>query len=201
MTSSNPLSPPRLILASGSRYRRNLLERLGLPFEVMMPNVDEAPAAGEDAERTARRLAEHKARAVALKTGGRGLIIGSDQVAVVEGIRLGKPGSRVAAFRQLQTMRGQRTMFHTAVCLLNPDSGSLQTASVPTSVILRDLTDVQIDRYLAVDQPYDCAGSARIECLGIALAAQVESSDPTALIGLPLIALVTMLANEGVVIP
>lgn len=190
-----------LILASSSAYRRALLERLRLPFEVVAPNLDETPLAGESAEQTALRLAECKARAAALQADRQALIIGSDQVAVVDGVRLGKPGTRKAAIRQLQLMRGKKAVFHTAICLLDNASGKAQLASVPTTVALRSPSDAQIERYLDLEEPYDCAGSARIESLGIALTDGVESDDPTALIGLPLIALVTMLENEGMEIP
>lgn len=190
-----------LILASSSAYRRALLERLRLPFEVVAPNLDETPLAGESAEQTALRLAECKARAAALQADRQALIIGSDQVAVVDGVRLGKPGTRKAAVRQLQLMRGKKAVFHTAICLLDNASGKAQLASVPTTVALRSLNDAQIERYLDLEEPYDCAGSARIESLGIALTDGVKSDDPTALIGLPLIALVTMLENEGMEIP
>lgn len=190
-----------LILASSSAYRRALLERLRLPFEVVAPNLDETPLAGESAEQTALRLAECKARAAALQADRQALIIGSDQVAVVDGVRLGKPGTRKAAVRQLQLMRGKKAVFHTAICLLDNASGKAQLASVPTTVALRSPSDAQIERYLDLEEPYDCAGSARIESLGIALTDGVESDDPTALIGLPLIALVTMLENEGMEIP
>lgn len=178
-----------------------MLERLRLPFEVVAPNLDETPLAGESAEQTALRLAECKARAAALQADRQALIIGSDQVAVVDGVRLGKPGTRKAAIRQLQLMRGKKAVFHTAICLLDNASGKAQLASVPTTVALRSPSDAQIERYLDLEEPYDCAGSARIESLGIALTDGVESDDPTALIGLPLIALVTMLENEGMEIP
>lgn len=126
------------------------------------------------------------------------LIIGSDQVALLGNSRLGKPGCHAAATRQLQDIRGRKVIFHTAVCLYDNASGRIQIANVPTTVLFRDFSDAQIGRYLALDQPYDCAGSARIEGLGIALVESVESCDPSALIGLPLISLVSMLRNEGV---
>ena len=148
----------------------------------------------------ALRLARSKARAVA---NGRaaGLIIGSDQVATLDGTRLDKPGTRDVALEQLRTMRGRVVEFHTAVCLLDVRSGACEVEDVPTVVQFRNFTDEQAQRYLDIDQPYDCAGSARIEALGIALVERVESADPTALIGLPLIALVGMLKRAGVEVP
>lgn len=191
------MSPPRLILASTSTYRRSLLERLRLPFQAVAPNVDETPLPGEPAERTALRLAEVKARAVAQPRQD-ALIVGSDQVAVMNREKLGKPGSHATAVRQLQAMRGKSVVFHTALCLYNCASDRVQIANVPTTVVFRDISDAQIERYLASERPYDCAGSAKIEGLGIALVERVVSDDPTALIGLPLMQLISMLRNEGV---
>lgn len=191
------LSPRRLILASASVYRRDLLQRLRLPFDVVAPNVDETPLPGESAERTALRLAEVKARATA-QSGQIALIVGSDQVAVLDGEKLDKPGSHAKAVRQLNAMRGKSVVFHTALCLYNCASDRVQIANVPTSVLFRNFSDAQIERYLASERPYDCAGSAKIEGLGIALVERVVSDDPTALIGLPLIQLISMLKNEGV---
>lgn len=191
------MSTPQLILASSSAYRRALLERLGLSFEVAAPSIDETPLPRETPERTALRLAESKARAAGISR-PRALIIGSDQVAVLNGSTLGKPGTHVAAVEQLRRMRGRKVTFHTALCLLDTSSGDIQVQNVPTTVVLRKLTDAQIDRYLTRERPYDCAGSARIEGLGIALVERIDSSDPSALIGLPLIALTTMLKNRGV---
>lgn len=186
-----------IILASTSPYRRVLLERLALPFEVMAPRVDETPLPGVDAERTALRLAEAKARAVTPSARGK-LVIGSDQIAEVAGEQLGKPGDHPAAVRQLRFLRGRCVVFHTALCLYNAGLDRIQLANVPTTVTFRDLTDEEIERYLRREKPYDCAGSARVEGLGIALVERVMSDDPTALIGLPLMQLVTMLRNEGV---
>ena len=189
-----------LVLASSSPYRRALLERLRLPFEVVVPNVDERPLAGEAPRDTALRLADAKARAGA--TGhGAALVIGSDQVATLDGAPVGKPGSRTAALAQLRAMRGRVVEFHTALCLFDGARGTTQVENVPTIVQFRSFTDAQAERYLDIDQPYDCAGSARIESLGIALVERVESTDPTALIGLPLVALVTMLQRAGVDVP
>ena len=159
--------------------------------------MDETPLPGELAERTALRLAEVKARAVA-RPGQDALVIGSDQVAMMNHEKLGKPGSHAAAVRQLQAMRGRNVVFHTAVCLYNCASGTVQVANVPTTVVFRDIGDAQIERYLASERPYDCAGSAKIEGLGIALVERIVSDDPTALIGLPLMQLVSMLRHEGV---
>ena len=192
-----PSAPTRLILASTSRYRRELLSRLGLPFEVAAPDVDETPQAGESPSHTALRLAETKARAVA---GGfpDSLIIGSDQVLLLENEQLGKPGNFENAFLQLKKMQGKAMVFHTALCLLNSRTGHTQLRDVPTTIHVRTLSDAQIESYLRKEQPYDCAGSARSEGLGIALIARYDTADPNALIGLPLIALTEMLANEGV---
>lgn len=195
------MNPSTLILASTSPYRRALLERLRLPFEVVAPAVDETPRRGESPMQTALRLAASKAEAVVSAAGG-ALIIGSDQVAVLDGQPLGKPGDHAAAVKQLQAMRGQRVVFHTALCLLNAASGRTQLENVPTSVFFRNFSDAQIEHYLRMEQPYDCAGSAKIEGLGIALVERIESDDPSALIGLPLMKLATMLRNEGIeVIP
>jgi septum formation protein len=189
-----------LVLASSSPYRRELLERLRVPFSVTSPDVDERPLVGESPRETAIRLAEAKARAVA-STGAGGLIIGSDQVASLNGAPIGKPGNRDAARAQLRAMRGHDVAFHTALCLLDASSGRGDVDEVPTIVRFRQFTDAQAERYLEIDEPYDCAGSARIEALGIALVERVESADPTALIGLPLIALVSMLRRAGVDVP
>jgi septum formation protein len=193
------LDLPTLILASTSAYRRALLERLGLPFTVVAPKVDETPLPGEPPVQLALRLAEAKAFAV-MPAGSGNLIIGSDQVAVLGAHKLGKPGNHAAAILQLRAMRGQRVEFHTALCLRNADSGSRQIENVPTTVTFRDYSDAQIERYLQREQPYDCAGSAKIEGLGIALVQHMESTDPTALIGLPLMTLCSMLHREGVTV-
>lgn len=190
---------PALILASTSAYRRALLERLGLPFTVMSPGVDETPLPDETPVETAMRLAEAKALAV-MPPSGPALVIGSDQVAVLDGQKLGKPGSHAAAVRQLRAMRGRRVTFHTALCLRNPDTCRKQTENVPTTVTFRNYSNAQIEQYLQREQPYDCAGSAKIEGLGIALVQHIDSADPTALIGLPLVTLVSMLHNEGVAV-
>lgn len=190
---------PRIVLASTSPYRRSLLARLRLPFEVQGPAVDETALPGEGARETALRLAQAKARAVAPDFPA-ALIIGCDQVAVLEGSTIGKPGTHANAVEQLRAMRGRHVLFHTAVALLNSGTGALQAAEVPTTVSFRRYDDAEIERYLAAERPYDCAGSAKIESMGIALVESVQSTDPTALIGLPLIQLVAMLRNEGVAI-
>ena len=187
------------MLASTSPYRQALLARLRLPFEVKAPAVDEAALPGEAARDTAVRLAEAKARAVAPSCPA-ALVIGCDQVAALGGRSLGKPGSHDHAVAQLKAMRGNHVLFHTALAVLNTGSGVLQAAEVPTTAWFRDYSDGEIERYLALEQPYDCAGSARIEGLGIILVERVASDDPSALIGLPLMRLAAMLRNEGVAI-
>lgn len=189
-----------LVLASSSAYRRELLARLGLPFVVAAPNVDEAPLADESPRTTALRLAQTKARAVA-RLYPEGLIIGSDQVAVLDGGPIGKPGHYAAALEQLLAISGRSVEFHTALCLYHSKSGTYEVAEVPTHVHFRSYSATQARRYLETEPAFDCAGSAKIESLGIALVERVESSDPTAIIGLPLIALVTMLRNSGIEVP
>lgn len=191
---------PSIVLASSSAYRKALVARIGIDCHVISPDIDENALQNEAPAATALRLAQAKARRVAERETA-ALIIGSDQVAVMGDRLIGKPGSHAAAARQLQDMSGKTVIFHTALCLLNAATGKMQLANVPTTVHFRELDPAQIERYLRQDRPYDCAGSAKIEALGIALAEQVESNDPTALIGLPLIALVTMLRQEGISIP
>ncbi len=186
-----------LILASSSVYRRDLLQRLQLPFTSVAPDIDETPRAGELPAATALRLALVKAQAVAALH-PHALVIGSDQVADLNGAALGKPGTHDNAVCQLRTMRGKRVVFHTALCLLDAASGRHQLVDVPTTVHFRELSDAQIERYLQLEQPYDCAGSAKIESLGVVLVHKIESDDPTALIGLPLMTLVSMLKHEQV---
>ena len=187
--------PPRLILASSSPYRRELLERLRIPFEVVVPAIDEMPLAGETPEVTALRLAEAKARAVAARLGAgeASLVIGSDQVATYDGLQIGKPGTHDKALAQLQAMRGREVLFHSALCLFDSRSGAAQTADIITRVQFRDLPDAALEAYLHAETPYDVAGSAKSEGLGIALLEAIHSDDPTALVGLPLIALSRML--------
>jgi septum formation protein len=193
--------PPRLILASGSAYRRELLARLRLPFESISPDIDETALPGETPPATALRLARAKATAVALIAPG-ALVIGSDQVATLDGEQIGKPGNHANALAQLQKMRGRRVVFHTALYLwdgraADPEQAA-QVEDVQAFVTFRDLPDEELDAYLRIEQPYDCAGSAKNEALGIAILERIESSDPTALTGLPLIALTTMLRRAGV---
>lgn len=188
--------PPELILASSSRYRRELLERLRLPFTVTVPDIDETPLAGESPEATAMRLSLHKAEAVA-KRHPQALIIGSDQVATFDGVQVGKPGDHARALTQLQQMRGRTVTFHSALCLLDARNGHHQLEDVQTRATFRDLSDAELDAYLHLEHPYDVAGSAKSEGLGIALLEKVESTDPTALVGLPLIALSSMLRRAG----
>jgi septum formation protein len=185
-----------LVLASTSPYRRELLARLGVPFQVAAPDVDETPLPGESPDDTAQRLSLLKAKAVA-KQFPDALIIGSDQVALLDGVQLGKPGSHEKAVEQLRAMRGKALEFHTALTLLNARTGRVQTANVPVRLVMRDYNEAQIEAYLRKDQPYNCCGSARSESLGIALIARYETEDPNALVGLPLIKLTEMLANEG----
>ncbi|MGH8761907.1 MAG: Maf family nucleotide pyrophosphatase [Nitrosospira sp.] len=186
----------RLVLGSSSIYRRELLQRLQIPFEIFNPEIDETPLAGEVPEATALRLAAAKTRAVAV-TYPDALIIGADQVAVLEGTQLGKPLNRINATRQLQFVRGKEVVFHTALSLFNGRKHNIQTRVIPSRVKFRELSDQQIENYLDREQPYHCAGSAKSEGLGIALIERMVSDDPSALIGLPLIALVEMLACEG----
>lgn len=186
----------KLVLASTSRYRRELLQRLKVPFEVAAPDVDESPHFGETPEQLSLRLAELKARAVA-HTFSDALIIGSDQVATLNGEPIGKPGTHERAREQLQHMRGRAVTFHTGLCLFNSASGACQIECIPVTVHLRAYSDAQIDAYLDREQALDCAGSARTEGLGIALIERIEGDDPNALIGLPLIRLTAMLAREG----
>jgi septum formation protein len=193
------LSSQPLILASTSIYRSQLLSTLQIPFETTAPDVDETPLPGESAEQTSLRLSREKAQAVADRFPD-ALIIGSDQVALLDGQQLGKPLNHDNAVRQLRAMRGKTVFFYTALSLLNAASGEMQTDVAITRVGFRDLSDEQIERYLLKEQPYHCAGSAKSEGLGIALIASIEGDDPNALIGLPLIRLVGMLQKQGVMI-
>jgi septum formation protein len=196
---STPPPTPKIVLASTSPFRRELLARLGLPFETADPAVDEAPWPGETPEATALRLSEEKARAVASKFPD-ALIIGSDQVACLDGQIFGKPGNHENAVRQLQTMRGRSVNFFTGLCLLNAKTGVAHLRGVPTLVTFRDLADAEINNYLLREQPYNCAGSAKSEGLGIAVIARMVGEDPNALIGLPLIALCDLLRSENVTV-
>lgn len=186
----------RLILASTSPYRRELLARLRVPFEVANPGVDETPLAGEPPAERAARLAREKAKAVAARQRD-ALVIGADQVAVLGNEVLSKPITHENAVAQLRAVRGRRVSFLTAVALVRGADGATRTRLVPCHVEFRDYSDDAIDRYLRVEQPYDCAGAAKIEGLGIALVRRLDGEDPTALIGLPLIALVDLLDELG----
>ncbi len=187
----------QLILASTSPYRRELLSRLQIPFTVASPDVDETPFPDELPEETAVRLAQLKARAVKDQF-NKALIIGSDQVAMLDGVQLEKPHTHENATKQLQFMRGKTVVFHTALCLYNSWTGNTQSLVAPYNVQFRTYTDAQIEHYLLKEQPYNCAGSVKTEGLGITLIAKLQGDDPNALIGLPMIALIDMLLNEGV---
>lgn len=190
--------PPRpLILGSTSAYRRELLERLRIPFTVESPHVDETPLPGEAPAALAVRLALAKARAVAERFPD-SVVIGSDQVADLDGCPLGKPGNHTRAVEQLQRMRGKTVIFQTAVAVVCAQSGFAQEALAPVKVKFRDLTDAEIEAYLRAEEPYDCAGSAKSEGLGIALLDSIENDDPTALVGLPLIRTSRMLREAGI---
>jgi septum formation protein len=191
------MNRPTIVLASTSRYRRELLERLRLAFDVEAPHVDESPLEGEAPRATALRLAIAKAQEVQSRRPG-AVVIGSDQVAEIDGAALGKPMTHSAALVQLERMQGKTVIFHTALAVAGPGRDALQVESVPTTVLMRTLPRAALEHYLRLDEPYDCAGAAKIESLGIALVVSVESTDPTALIGLPLIRLTAMLANAGI---
>lgn len=191
---------PSLILASTSTYRRALLERLGLPFSTARPEVDESPLPGESPQTLAERLASAKAEAVLVRSGSDTWVIGSDQVAELDGRSLGKPGLHAAAVAQLRSMSGREVRFLTALCIAGPDGRRLRALDV-TTVRFRVLGDGEIERYVTREQPLDCAGSFKSEGLGIALFEAIDSRDPTALIGLPLIATARLLREAGFVVP
>ena len=185
-----------LVLASTSPYRRELLERIGIPFETASPNVDETVVDGETPEQLVKRLAEAKARAVAETYPG-ALVIGSDQVAVLDNQILGKPGNHETAVQQLSNASGKKVLFLTGLCLLNTKTGKTQINVDKFSVEFRQLTSSQIENYLQREKPYNCAGSFKSEGLGISLFKKMDGDDPNALIGLPLISLINMLSVEG----
>ena len=198
--SQSPTSPLPLVLGSSSPFRRELLGRLGLAFECHSPDIDESARPGETPRELVARLSEAKARAVA-EAWPQALIIGSDQVAVVDDAILGKPGSHERARDQLARLSGRNVTFLTGLCLYNSESDRAQLDVVPYTVEFRDLTPEQIEHYLHREQPYNCAGSFRSEALGITLFRRMQGDDPNALVGLPLIRLVDMLRQEGVVLP
>lgn len=189
-----------IVLASTSTYRRALLARLRLPFETAAPEIDEAALLDELPGQTALRLARAKAVAVARRRPD-ALVIGSDQVADLDGVALNKPGSHAAALDQLRRLQGRSAVFHTALAVAVDGGNRVEVDLVPTTVRFRRLAQAALEAYLRIDQPYDCAGAAKIESLGIALVESVQGDDPTALIGLPLIRLVSMLAALGIAVP
>ncbi|MDO8699481.1 MAG: Maf family nucleotide pyrophosphatase [Rhodoferax sp.] len=191
------LTPRKLVLGSTSPYRRELLERLRIPFEVAAPDVDETPQPSETPKQLACRLAMAKARAVAVQFPDR-VVIGSDQVADLEGLPLGKPGNHARAVAQLQQMRGKTVIFQTAVAVVCFETGFAQMDLAQVKVKFRALSDPEIESYLLAETPYDCAGSAKSEGLGIALLESIDNDDPTALVGLPLIRTCRMLQAAGV---
>ena len=190
------MSKPTLILASTSRYRRELLQRLRLPFDVVSPEVDEGALPGEAPADLAMRLALAKAQAVAARHPD-AVVIGSDQVADLDGRAIGKPGTHAKATEQLRQLRGHSVVFHTAVAVVRPATGHAQVEVASVRVLFRPLSDAEIEHYLKAEQPYDCAGSAKCETLGIALLDAIHSDDPTALVGLPLIRTNLMLRAAG----
>ncbi len=192
-----PVTSRALVLGSTSRYRRELLQRLNIPFEVAAPEVDETPLAGETPLALAQRLALAKAHAVAAQF-PHAVVIGSDQVADLHGEPLGKPGTHERAVAQLRRMRGQTVVFQTAVAVVCHATGFVQQDVAQVRVVFRDLSDAEIENYLLAEQPYDCAGSAKSEGLGIALLERIDNDDPTALIGLPLIRTARMIRAAGV---
>lgn len=194
---SAPAASRPLVLGSTSRYRRELLDRLRIPFEVAAPDVDETPQPNEPPQALAERLALAKARAVAAKFPG-AVVIGSDQVADLGGLPLGKPGTHDKAVAQLRKMRGHTVIFQTAVAVVCLESGFEAQSLAAVKVKFRDLTDDEIEHYLRAEQPYDCAGSAKSEGLGIALLESIENDDPTALVGLPLIRTCRLIQAAGV---
>jgi septum formation protein len=191
---------PRLVLASTSTYRRSLLERLHLPFTLTRPEVDESPLPGELPEALAQRLALAKAEAILAGSGNDTWVIGSDQVAELDGLPLGKPGRHAVAVAQLRLMSGRKVRFLTAVCLAGPDGQRLRALDI-TTVHFRALAEGEIERYVSREQPFDCAGSFKCEGLGIALFEAIDNRDPTALVGLPLIATSRLLRDAGFVVP
>jgi len=194
------VTTPRLVLASTSRYRRELLGRLRLPFEVASPDVDETPAPGETPFALANRLAVAKANDVASRQATDVWALGSDQVADLDGWPLGKPGGRDAAIAQLRAMSGRVVRFHTAICLAHGDGRAFAECDL-TEVHMRALDGAEIQRYVDAEQPYDCAGSFKSEGLGITLFEAIENRHPSALVGLPLVATCRLVRQAGLVLP
>ena len=194
------MTSPRLVLASTSRYRKELLGRLRLPFDVASPDVDETPLPGETPPALANRLAVAKAHDVAKPQAGDVWALGSDQVADLDGVPIGKPGGRNAAIAQLRAMSGRVVRFHTAICLAHADGRALADCDL-TEVHVRALDEGEIERYVDAEQPYDCAGSFKSEGLGITLFDAIDNRDPTALVGLPLIATCRLLRQAGFILP
>ncbi|CAG7598491.1 Maf family nucleotide pyrophosphatase [Candidatus Vallotia tarda] len=192
-----PLTARHIILASSSPYRHALLKRLRITFDIAVPAINETAFPHEKPSDTALRLAEAKARAIAVSQRN-ALVIGSDQVATLDGRRIGKPGDHISALEQLRMMRGRNVNFHTALCLYDQSNDTQRCVDVITRVLFRNLSDIELDAYLKLERPYDVAGSTKSEGLGIALLEEVDSSDPTALMGLPLITLTDMLCQAGV---
>ena len=189
----------QLVLASTSPFRRSILEKLGVAFDCHAPEVDETPLPGESPSQLVERLSIAKAQAVAAHL-KQGLVIGSDQVALIDDDILGKPGNHANAVAQLERTAGKTVTFLTGLALVNAASGSIQAEVVPFKVVFRQLTREQIENYLKVEQPYNCAGSFKSEGLGIALFERLEGDDPNTLIGLPLIRLIRMLEKEGMTV-
>ena len=197
---ANNNNQPVLILASSSPYRKELLTRLKIPFLCQSPGIDETAQDGEDAKSLVLRLAEQKARKIA-ESHPAAIIIGSDQIALLNDHILTKPGNHDMARKQLAKMSGQNVIFNTSICVVNAVTGSIQTGHVPFTVKFRELDADEIDRYLNTEKPYNCTGSFKSEGLGITLLENMTGDDPTALIGLPLIQLSVMLRNEGIALP
>lgn len=195
-----PQVMPQIVLASTSPYRKQLLQKLGLPFQSDSPNVDETPLPGESPQQLVERLSRLKVKAVSEQYAD-ALIIGSDQVATFAGKILGKPGTHEKAVLQLNEMSGQSVTFYTGLCLYNAQTGHEQLSCIPFTVHFKSLDKDRIERYLRKEQPYNCAGSFKSEGLGIALFEKLEGDDPNTLVGLPLIELVRMLEKEGIIVP
>ena len=194
---SNSASAPRLILGSTSPYRRELLQRLRMPFDCVAPQVDETSLPGELPSDLAPRLALEKAHEVASRNPS-AVVIGADQVAELDNVAIGKPGNHARAVAQLKAMSGRNVVLHSAVAVVRPDQAYARVLTAIVTVRFRPLSDAEIERYLRLEQPYDCAGSAKCETLGIALLASIDSDDPTALVGLPLIRTCELLRAAGI---